>query len=259
MIEVEDEQVRLKKALFARENFRGKAFLIPSFVTVVGVFCGFISIIYSTRGNNLAAAFGIALSILIDGIDGRIARKLNATSPFGREFDSLSDAICLGVAPAVLMYKWGAEMLASDLGILICFSYIVCGAARLARFNITEEGTPSGSFQGLPIPGAAGALIALVYAHPAPLTSETLAGLALGYTLLVALLMVSTIPFLSLKHIHLNKVDPKIALLGLSFFVALTWYSSQVIALLVATGYAMSGPAMWIMRLSQKKKNNSLH
>ncbi len=229
-----------------RDKFQGKTFLIPSFITLVGTFCGFLGTVTAFRGDYVYACKCIALAILIDGLDGRVARKLNATSAFGREFDSLSDVIAFGIAPAVLVYSWGFSSTADEFGLLVAFLVLVCGATRLARFNITSTGEmklsrDSKGFQGLPIPGAAAALASIVYLFPEPLENEIIVGLMMAYTALVAGLMVSTIEFLSVKHIRLTEGSLRFNVVVLAVAVALTWKYSQVMIAVGSTFYAMSG------------------
>lgn len=229
-----------------RDKFQGKTFLIPSFITLVGTFCGFLGTVSAFRGNYIYACKCIALAILLDGLDGRVARKLNATSPFGREFDSLSDLIAFGMAPAVLIYSWGFSQTADEFGLLVAFLVLVCGATRLARFNITSTGEmklsrASQGFQGLPIPGAAAALASIVYLFPEPLENEFVVALMMGYTALVAGLMVSTIDFFSVKYLRLTEGSLRVNVVVLAVAVALTWKYSQVMIALGSTAYAMSG------------------
>ncbi|MCB0322004.1 MAG: CDP-diacylglycerol--serine O-phosphatidyltransferase, partial [Bdellovibrionales bacterium] len=176
--ELDSRRPVLLKGPKLRDRLQGKTFLIPSFITVVGIFCGFLAAISATRGEFVYACKCIALAILLDGLDGRVARKLNATSAFGREFDSLSDVVAFGVAPAILVYSWGFNRVADEFGLLIAFVFLVCGATRLARFNITSTGelvlrkSAGSGFQGLPIPGAAAAIASIVYCFPAPIEAE---------------------------------------------------------------------------------------
>jgi CDP-diacylglycerol--serine O-phosphatidyltransferase len=234
-----------------RDKFHGKTFLIPSFITLVGIFCGFLGTVSAFRGDYIYSCKCIALAILLDGLDGRVARRLNATSPFGREFDSLSDLIAFGMAPAVLVYSWGFNTLADEFGLLVAFLVVVCGATRLARFNITSTGEMSlpgdgQGFQGLPIPGAAAALASIVYCFPAPLESEFAIGMMMFYTALVAGLMVSTIGFFSVKHLKLTEGSLRINVVLIALAVALTWKYSQAMILIGSTAYAMSGAIGYI-------------
>lgn len=229
-----------------RDKLQGKMFLVPALVTVFGIFCGFVAILNALKGNYETATKYIALAIIFDGLDGRIARRLNATSAFGREFDSLSDVVTFGVAPAVLVYSWAFSRSVDEFGALVAFLLVVCGATRLARFNIDTEHRRH--FVGLPIPGGAAALAALVYLHPQPLDGGGEVYVALGYTALIAFLMVSTIPFLSIKHIKLTEGNARMILLVLATLIALTWYQTRLMLLVLSAGYVLSGPVGFLLK-----------
>jgi len=200
-------------------------YILPNSFTLASVFFGFYSILLTVRaedGSQLGmAAWMIAISMVMDGLDGRVARATNSQSEFGLQLDSLADAIAFGVAPAFLIYTWGLEPL-GFLGIFLAFVYAACGILRLARFNVTsssEEG-PSNHFQGLPIPLAAGGVISLVLAHTSlsgkMVTSAN--GAAAIITILLSLLMVSNVPYRSFKKIKSKRMAVAVAamvLLGL--------------------------------------------
>jgi CDP-diacylglycerol---serine O-phosphatidyltransferase len=256
MVEIDNKGPARKPVLLSersrlvREKLRGKTFLIPSFVTVVGMFCGFLAIINALKGKFEDATKCIGLAMILDGLDGRIARRLNATSAFGREFDSLSDLVAFGVAPAMLAYCWAFSRTFDDYGVLVGFVFVVCGATRLARFNIMETagGDPKPHFTGLPIPGAAAAIASIVYCFHDPLESEMLNAVMLSYMTLIAILMVSTLPFFSIKHLKLTKGNPAINLLLLSALAGLTWKYSQLVILFGSNAYALSGLAGYARR-----------
>ena len=235
---------------FVRQKLAARAFLIPSCITVVGIFCGFLAIISAFQGSFEYAAKCIAVAILLDGLDGRVARRLNATSEFGREFDSLSDVVTFGVAPSVLVYSWAFKHTMDEFSILACFVFLVCGATRLARFNISSEKTIG--FEGLPTPGAAAAVAALAYLHPSPVTDPAVNIGLLLYLIFLSIMMVSTLPFLSVKHLKFTDGNVRINLLLLATFVALTWYNSRVVILLGTTLYAFSGLLLFLIRPKTK-------
>src|SRR3989338_10848505 len=136
-------------------------YVLPSLFTTASMFCGFFSIIRSINSFNSSvthftdAAWAIIIAVFFDGIDGRIARLTKTTSRFGVEYDSLSDLLSFGIAPAILMYVWGLKPY-GRLGWLAAFLYFVCGALRLARFNTQNPSNAKRYFKGLPIPCAAG-------------------------------------------------------------------------------------------------------
>lgn len=232
-----------------KSKLQEKLFVIPSFITVVASFCGFLAVVSAVRGNFEYAAKAIGVAMLLDGLDGRVARRLNATSEFGKEFDSLSDVIAFGVAPAILIYHWAFVPVADEFGLLISFLFMVCGAIRLARFNVRAgKESSKNSFEGLPIPGAAFAIVSLVYFYPIALQSVVWAAAVMIYAAFLSVMMVSTIPFYSPKKFKLADTNLRLALVVMAGAVALTWYHSHLIFLLVANGYALSGIVMWFVR-----------
>lgn len=228
-----------------KSKLQEKLFVIPSFITVVASFCGFLAVVSAVRGNFEYAAKAIGVAMLLDGLDGRVARRLNATSEFGKEFDSLSDVIAFGVAPAILIYHWAFVPVADEFGLLISFLFMVCGAIRLARFNVRAGKESKSSFEGLPIPGAAFAIVSLVYFHPVALQSVVWAAAVMFYAAFLSMMMISTLPFYSPKKFRLADTNLRLALAVMAGAVALTWYHSHLVFMLVANGYAMSGLTMW--------------
>ncbi|MCB0346821.1 MAG: CDP-diacylglycerol--serine O-phosphatidyltransferase [Bdellovibrionales bacterium] len=222
-----------------RGKLQGKMFLIPSLITVLSNFCGFLAIISAVTGHFEYAVKAIAVAFVLDGLDGRVARRLNATSEFGREFDSLSDVVAFGVAPAVLVYMWGFQNIADEFGLVVSFSLVACGATRLARFNI--DTAHRRHFVGLPIPAAAGAICSIIYMMPEQLGTAGVVYLMLLYTAVVAGLMVSTLPFFSVKHLKFTDGNPRLNIAVLAAAVALVWYQHKIVLLIILNGYAMSG------------------
>lgn len=243
---------------FVREKLHGKAYLVPSFVTVVGIFCGFLAIVSAFKGNFVYASRCILIAVVLDGLDGRIARRLNATSPFGREFDSLSDVVSFGVAPAVLVYCWAFVRTADEFGVLVVFLFLVCGATRLARFNVaaTEEEVKSG-FTGMPIPGAAAAIVSVVFCFPEPVHNQMLIAGIMLYMVFIGVLMVSTLPFFSVKKLQLSEGDPRVNLILLAAAVALTWKYPERVVFVISTAYAFSGVVGYTLRKLRPKSEAS--
>ena len=172
------------------------------------MFCGYACIVYAMRGEYDTAGMFIGIAIVLDMLDGRIARLTGTASDFGVEFDSLADVISFGVAPAVLSFTWGLSSL-QRLGWAASFMFVTAGAMRLARFNIqSKAGGDKRYFVGMPIPAAAGIPAATVFAFPAGLSDYRAALLALPMVLVPAVLMVSTIRFRSFKTIDLQARRP---------------------------------------------------
>ena len=254
------------------------AYALPTFFTAGNMFFGFVSLMKAFEGAMLMAqqrpgaevhfvlaAQMIGLAVLLDGLDGRIARMTNTTSDFGREMDSMADAITFGVAPAVLGFAWGfygidtsGNAFAKDhlnrLGYFVCFLYLLSGCARLARFNITTNPVPKNPgrpdrkyFVGLPIPAAAGLVAAFVYAvGGSPLHSWPIAVLWLGLMGLLAFLMVCTWRYRSFKDLNLKRPRSPLLIVFLGSLIYLTWNYSQAMLLVLGVMYVGSGIAVRI-------------
>lgn len=189
-----------------RRRFRRGIYVLPSLFTLGNMFCGYACVVYATRGEFDTAAPFIGLAVVLDMLDGRIARLTGTTSAFGLEFDSLADVISFGLAPAILVFKWGLEPL-DRLGWAAGFLFVTGGAIRLARFNI-QATSDKRYFVGMPIPAAAAVAASTVYLYPHPLTDARSALPALALVLIPAVLMVSTIRFRSFKTFDLQARRP---------------------------------------------------
>jgi CDP-diacylglycerol--serine O-phosphatidyltransferase len=225
----------LKDLLYRRR------YAVPNAVTVGNMFCGFIAIMYASSDRLEKAVIAILIAILLDGLDGRVARRLNATSKFGVEFDSFSDVVSFGLAPAVMMYHWAFQRSADEVGVAITFLYALCAASRLARFNISSENLKS--FSGLPTPGAAALVASVVYTAPFQHDSYGLVIIGSCVMLTMAYLMVSTIEFMSIKQVKLSGMKLKGRLM-LGLLIALVWKSPGLGLLALSGVYALSGPFM---------------
>ena len=247
-------------------RFRRGVYLLPSLFTVGTLVLGYIAILSTlkaalTPDPDLAlqifdtAAKAIGWAIVFDGLDGRIARLTNASSDFGREFDSLADIITFGIAPAFLAFAWGVrpvEEIAGtqlvrhlhDVGWVVTFAYVICGAARLARFNI-QSGKPSSDrkhFVGLPIPGAAGVIAALIHCIKYPINDWVWSPAWLAIVGILAFLMVSRVRYPSFKALDLRRRRPFVAIILIGLVVYAIWAFSEPVLLAIAMVYALSGP-----------------
>ena len=194
-------------------NLRKAMFVLPNLFTVSSILLGFYALVLcagdATPQQLYQAAIAIFFAMFFDGFDGRVARMTKTQSDFGVQLDSLADVISFGAAPALLVYKWALAPL-GFLGIFISFSFCACGALRLARFNVLAARGDKGSsrfFVGLPIPLAAGAIVALVIAHYRQFGSTTEAATHVPIALVVVLLsflMVSTVRYRTFKDLHLS-------------------------------------------------------
>ncbi len=215
-------------------------YLLPSAFTVANVFCGFYSTISSIRGDLAFAGILIGVAIVLDTLDGRVARMANASSEFGKEFDSLADQVSFGVAPMVLTFQWGLSLW-PRLGWLVGFLFVICGAMRLARFNIQESATDTRFFVGLPIPAAAAVVAALVYRFPEPMTSQAEALPVLGLVTALSFLMVSKLRYYSFKDFDIKKRHPSLMIVFLALVIVAVFTHPQAMLLIMASVYLASG------------------
>jgi CDP-diacylglycerol--serine O-phosphatidyltransferase len=186
----------------ARGARRG-AYLLPSAFTMGNMFCGYACIVHAMHREFHTAAAFIGMAIVLDMLDGRIARLTGTTSAFGLEFDSLADVVSFGVAPAVLSFAWGLQPL-GRIGWAAGFLFVAAAAVRLARFNIQSAQQDKRYFVGMPSPPAAGVPAATVFAFPEGLTGPWEAAAVLAMVIIPALLMVSTVRFRSFKTFDLQ-------------------------------------------------------
>lgn len=256
---------------------RRAAYALPTLFTAGNVFLGFYAILQVFQGAMRmagkasdashyfeTAAMAIGVAVFLDGLDGRIARMTNTVSDFGREMDSLADVITFGIAPAVMAYAWGVLFveipLADELmgrttldylikaGYLIVFLYLLCGAMRLARFNIQKNpilknpGRPDRKyFAGLPIPSGAAMIAAVVYAARTPLQHWAFSTLWLALVALLSFLMVSTWRYPSFKDMSLMRPRSPLTVVFVGALIYLVWNFSQAALLSMAVCYVGSG------------------
>ncbi len=217
---------------------RRTAFLLPSLFTVGNILAGFYAVVSVLQEQYGYAAVAIGLAIVLDGLDGRIARLTGATSEFGLQLDSLADVISFGIAPAILMYTWGFRDL-GNLAHMSAFVFLICGSMRLARFNIQAQDLRH--FVGLPIPAAAGMIAALVHFVKIPPKDPMIQALLAALTVTLALLMISTLRYPSPKQLHLSGGKSHLAILVMGLLVAgIVWYSEQLLIALAGL-YVLSG------------------
>jgi len=266
-----------------RKGSRKAVYVIPSLLTTANIFCGFFSVMESLAGAQFLslgdvglatehfdrAAINIGFAVLFDFLDGSVARLAGATSEFGIELDSIADVISFGIAPAVLAYTWGygtSEGL-HKIAWAASFIFVICGALRLARFNVqARQPKPNlpiknpkaekRAFVGMPIPAGACLIAAITHFTPRPLSQR--AGLqvpflawtiddrafVVGLIILVAclaFLMVSTIRYSSFKNVGAPRYHPRILILGIALVVLAIWFYSQWSLLIISTLYASHG------------------
>jgi len=222
-------------------KLKRSVFLLPTMFTVGNIFAGFYALISTLHGDYGKAAIAIGIAVVLDGLDGRIARLTGATSDFGVQLDSLADVLSFGIAPAVLIYSWGLEDL-GNFARLAAFVFLICGTMRLARFNIQVQDLKH--FAGLPIPAGAGLLAAIVHLFGEPPDSNFFRFFLVGVTYAVSFLMISTIRYPSMKRLNLTRGKSHLNVLVLALILAgIVWFSQQVL-MLIASVYVLSGVAM---------------
>lgn len=225
-------------------------YLLPNLFTTSALFSGFYAIIASMRGDFESAAIAIFIAMIMDGIDGRVARLTNTQSAFGAEYDSMADIVSFGIAPSLVVYNWGLMSL-GKMGWLVAFFYTAATALRLARFNtrIQDETQDHRFFQGLASTPAAGLIASMVWvAYEYTLYGKALWMLAGGITLIAGILMVSNIRFYSFKEVDLKGRVPFIAvLMVLLIFVAVS-IEPPLVLLASFSLYALSGPIFSLKR-----------
>lgn len=229
-------------------------YLLPNLFTTAALFSGFYAVISAMNGHFSAAATAIFIAMILDGLDGRVARMTNTQSDFGAEYDSLSDMLSFGVAPALIMYSWVLSSM-GKLGWIAAFIYCVGAALRLARFNTQSGSTDKRYFTGLASPAAAGIIAGFVWIcvdnNIAPLDVNWL---ALTITITSGLLMVSNLLYRSFKDLNLKDKIPFVALLVMVLvFVSIT-LQPPLILFVIFLLYGLSGPVIFVLRVLFKKR-----
>ncbi|MGA7802327.1 MAG: CDP-diacylglycerol--serine O-phosphatidyltransferase [Gammaproteobacteria bacterium] len=253
--ETESQEPRRRKGIY----------LLPNLLTTAGLFAGFYAIVAAMSEHFGPAAVAIFVAMIMDGLDGRVARLTNTQSDFGVQYDSLSDLVCFGLAPALVMYEWALRDMSgfgwawAKLGWLAAFIYAAGTALRLARFN-TQVGTADKRyFQGLPSPSAAAVLAGLVWVGSdmgIPGAEMIVPGFVL--TVLMGLLMVSNIRYHSFKEIDFRNRVPFVAVLMVVLAFVLTSVDPPKVLFSVFLGYALSGPilTLWGLRKRRQERAN---
>lgn len=229
---------------------RRLAYFIPNTFTALNMACGFSAILFAFNGQFYKACMFIVLGAIFDSVDGRLARLTNTQSSFGEQFDSLSDLVSFGVAPAIVYYlRFLTE--AGRPGMVAAFFFILCGALRLARFNATIDKNKSDYFQGLPIPGGATAVISMILISISLPEILEYRALTVGYLLFYAVLMISNIPFPSFKKSDWVKNHKKQVLMIIFLIFASLFIYEEVMIPAIITFYVV---ASLIYYLTHRKK-----
>jgi CDP-diacylglycerol---serine O-phosphatidyltransferase len=248
-----------------KHPFRTGLSILPSLFTIGNIFCAYYSVMSTLNGKYDQAAIAIGWGYVLDGLDGRVARLTGTSTEFGAQLDSLADVLTFGIAPAILAFSWGIDWMGGahgpayaagvanpveqhvrSGGWLMCFAFVICGALRLARFNVQAQkpADPNSKrfFIGLPIPAGAGLLASIVHFWKTPIADSggaMLWGLLIGIT---AFLMISTVRYNNFKELGIFSRRPRLTLVAAGMTIALIFRYSEYMLLLMAVTYAASGP-----------------
>jgi CDP-diacylglycerol--serine O-phosphatidyltransferase len=240
--------------------------------TVGNIFCAYFSVMSTLNGKYDQAAIAIGVGYILDGLDGRVARLTGTSTEFGAQLDSLADVLTFGIAPAILAFSWGIDWMGGAPGSglplgeteqhirsggwIACFAFVICGALRLARFNVQAQkpvdATAKRYFVGLPIPAGAGLIAAIVHAWKTPISSP---GTSLLWSLLIgitAFLMISTVRYHNFKELGIISRRPRMTLVVAALMIGLIFRYSEVMLLLLAVVYVSSGPVGKIHQLVRR-------
>jgi CDP-diacylglycerol--serine O-phosphatidyltransferase len=237
----------------------GSIYLLPNMITTAGLFSGFYAIVAAMNGRFEAAAVAIFVAMVADGIDGRVARLTNTQSEFGVQYDSLSDMVCFGLAPALVMYEWALQSMFSvgwaKLGWLAAFIYTASAALRLARFNAQVATAEKNYFRGLPSPSAAAVLAGLVWVGTdLGLDGEALVYPAFVLTIAMGLLMVSNIRYYSFKEVNFRNRVSFVAILLVVLVYAFASIDPPKVLFTCFLVYAISGVVYTLVGIRNRRR-----
>lgn len=235
-------------------------YLAPNLVTTAALFSGFFAILAGMNGQFEKACIAIFVAMILDGLDGRVARWTNTESEFGEQYDSLSDLVSFGLAPALVMYQWALVYMSEDgmsygrLGWMAAFIYVACGALRLARFNSQIDVTDKRFFTGLPSPSAAGLVAGMIWMlHDLDVSGKNIQIPAMLMMLTAGLLMVSNVKYNSFKDFDIKSKVPHLAILGVVLAFALVQVDPPKVMFAVFLVYSLSGPFSYLKDLKKSK------
>lgn len=243
------------KRISLRQN---SIYLLPNSFTIAALFCAFFAITQSMHGRYETAAIAVFISMLLDGMDGRIARWTNSQSAFGEQLDSLADMVSFGVAPALIAYKWQLWQF-GKLGYSVAFIYCACAALRLALFNTLIGKVSKRWFIGIPSPTAAALIVGLIWVNHSYERVPAVEWICLLITLFAGLSMVAQVPFWSFKEINIRRKVPFFAMIVAMLVLLIIAMEPSLVLFLFFLGYSLSGYVMfgwrWLKRRRQGKDN----
>ncbi|MGH8681843.1 MAG: CDP-diacylglycerol--serine O-phosphatidyltransferase [Burkholderiales bacterium] len=243
-----------RKGLLRGTLRRRGIYILPNLFTTGVLFGGFYAIVQAMNARYEHAAIAIFVAMVLDGLDGRVARLTRTQSEFGAEYDSLADVVAFGAAPALVMYEWALRPL-GRLGWIAAFAYCAATALRLARFNVNIEVVDKRYFQGLPCPAAAAVLAGFVWVIDDfdLQRTEWLHGLASAVTFFMAVTMVTSLPFYSFKDINFRRSVPFWAVLVIVLGLMLVSANPPMVLFLLFVAYAASGYVLWAWRFRRSR------
>ena len=221
---------------------RKGVYLLPNMITTLSMFLGFLSMVWSAQGRFEAACFAILLSAVMDGLDGKVARLTNTASEFGVQYDSLSDLVAFGIAPAMLLWQWNLLAL-GRVGVAAAFIYAACGALRLARFNVSTAAVGKRFFIGLPIPAAGCTVVTFVFcaSYFPSIMNVVLPYMALVLAVGVGVLMVSRVRYFSFKEYDFLRAHPIRTMLSFLLVLATVISVPRVMGFVLCAVYIAGG------------------
>lgn len=228
-------------------------YLLPNLFTTAALFSGFYAVLAAMNGKFEHAALAIFVAMVLDGLDGRVARLTNTQTAFGAEYDSLSDMVAFGLAPSLVMYVWSLSGL-GKLGWLAAFIYTAGGALRLARFNTQVGIADKRYFQGLPSPAAAAVIAGSVWVGVEyGIDGSDVSYLAAALTLIMGLLMVSNVRYNSFKEVDFRGKVPFFSIVVIMLAFAILLVQTQLVLFLIFLTYAVSGPVLTLLHLRRRR------
>ena len=247
----------MKKTKERQEHtMRRGIYILPNLFTTASLFSGFYSLVASMRGDYVHAAIAIVVSFVLDGLDGRIARITHSTTQFGVEYDSLSDLVAFGVAPAILAYQWSLIPF-GRCGWIVAFLFAACGALRLARFNVQVGDIDKKIFNGLPIPAAAGVIATsvLLWDYMGGTGEFTSVSILIAMVFL-SYCMVSNVKYYSFKDLDFFTSKPFMTLVMIVFLFVVVLLEPQIMLFSFALSYSISGPMWRVVKMIKRRMGN---
>jgi CDP-diacylglycerol--serine O-phosphatidyltransferase len=250
-----DAELNDAESAVLRKRRKG-LYILPNMVTLAALFAGFYSIVMAMNGRFDMSAIGIFCAMVLDSLDGRVARMTNTQSAFGEQMDSLSDMVSFGAAPALISYEWALRGL-GRWGWIAAFVYCACAALRLARFNVNTGVVDKRYFQGLPSPAAA-ALIAgfILLMTELGVKGPAVAWPMFGLALYAGLTMVTNVPFYSFKDIGIKKSVPFAVIVLVALGIAAVSIDPASVLLAVFVAYGLSGYIVYIWRRTKGQQTS---